>query len=180
VSARPFAGQEASEILYRATESIVERNDRFPAEEAARERYVWAALRWIVLRQRTIFYRGRGPGQADDALRQLANGYLMWIADIDRSRDLIGCVHEADEPLYQIRRKTKRPCLTTIAVKRNWRTAKRLHDEVGDNATVVRMHTRSVRIENSHNLDSDTVLSVIIEKQCFCGALAFVIARAWA
>ena len=53
----------------------------------------------------------------------------------------------------------------------------RLHDEVRDDAAIVRVHARSVGVEDSHDLDVEPVLAVIVEEQGLGAALALVVAR---
>jgi hypothetical protein len=54
----------------------------------------------------------------------------------------------------------------------------RLHDEVADHAAVVGVHARAVGVEDARHLDLQRVLAVVIEKQGFGAALAFVVAAA--
>ena len=54
----------------------------------------------------------------------------------------------------------------------------RLNDEIGNDTAVVGLHARAVGIEDSGDLDLQSVLAPIVEEQGLGATLAFVIARA--
>ena len=68
--------------------------------------------------------------------------------------------------------------LAAVAVDGDRLVRERLHDEVGDDAAVVRVHARAVGVEDARDLDRQLVLAVIVEEQGLGAALAFVVAGA--
>ncbi len=50
-----------------------------------------------------------------------------------------------------------------------------MDDEVGDDASVVRKHARSVGVKDADDADVDAVFAVIIEEEGFCAAFTFVV-----
>ena len=62
------------------------------------------------------------------------------------------------------------------AVDRDVTAHQRLHDEVRHHAPVVRMHARTVGVEDARYLDAQLVLAPVVEKQRLGAALAFIIA----
>jgi len=53
-----------------------------------------------------------------------------------------------------------------------------LDDEVGDDASVVGVHSRAIGIEDPYDADVDVVGSVVIEEESFGAAFSFVVAGA--
>ena len=51
-----------------------------------------------------------------------------------------------------------------------------LYDKVGYNATIIRPHIRAVSVENTDDTNIDLVFAVVVEKEGFGDALAFVVA----
>ena len=52
-----------------------------------------------------------------------------------------------------------------------------LHDEIADDASILGMHMRPVRIKNTRHFDFDSMLAVVVKKQGFRTAFPFVITR---
>ena len=90
----------------------------------------------------------------------------------------MGTRHQSDQSFNQITDITKRPCLLSPPIDRNWIALKRLHNKVGNNTTVLSMHIRSISIEDTGHFYRQTMLSLIIKKQSLVAPLAFVITRA--
>lgn len=53
--------------------------------------------------------------------------------------------------------------------------ANRLHIDVVNDPPIIVVHASAIRIKNTHDLNIQIVLAVIIKKQSFSAALAFVI-----
>jgi hypothetical protein len=53
-----------------------------------------------------------------------------------------------------------------------------LDDEGRNDASIVRVHARAVRIEDARDFDRHVVLTPVVEEQGFGAALALVVARA--
>ena len=52
-------------------------------------------------------------------------------------------------------------------------------DEVGDHASVVRIHARAVGVEYPHDFDADAVLAPVIHEERLRTAFSFVVAGAY-
>ena len=53
-----------------------------------------------------------------------------------------------------------------------------MNDEVRDHASVVRVHARAVRVEDTRDANVEFVLAIIIEEQSLGAAFAFIVAGA--
>ncbi|OAI21969.1 hypothetical protein A1351_20775 [Methylosinus sp. R-45379] len=51
-----------------------------------------------------------------------------------------------------------------------------MDDKVGNNASILDMHARTIGIKDTYDFDLQSVLPMVVEKQCFSATLAFVIA----
>ena len=85
-------------------------------------------------------------------------------------------IHETQEAFDQIVDVAERSCLLAFAKNRDRIALQGLHDKVRYDPAIVGMHTRAVGVENTCDFDVQTMLAVIIEKQCFGAAFAFVVA----
>src|SRR5262249_8301821 len=119
-----------------------------------------------------------GAGHGDYPLRQVTNRELVRIPAVDRSGNVIRGPHQADHPIYQIVDKAERTRLLSISVDGYGLIVKSLDDEIGHDTAVVRLHARSVSIEDAQYLDFQIVLASVVEKQGFRAAFAFIIAGA--
>src|SRR6185437_16847099 len=90
---------------------------------------------------------------------------FLWIADIQRPRDLRSRGHEAQHGIDQIVDIAEGPRLRAVAENADGVTAKRLHDEVRHHPTIRRMHARAERVEYPRDLDLEPVLAVVIEEE---------------
>lgn len=118
-------------------------------------------------------------------LRKINNGFSQFqhrafnrIAEIHRAVKIVRAAHQLIEPIDQIVHIAKRARLFAVAVDRDRLVRQRLHNEVGYNAPIIRMHARAVSIENARDLYTHFVLSPIIHKKRFGAALAFVVTGA--
>ena len=68
--------------------------------------------------------------------------------------------------------------LQAIAKQSNVLVVQRLHDEIGNHATILRMHVWAVGVEYSHHADIDAILPAIVSGEGFGATLALVVARA--
>ena len=68
--------------------------------------------------------------------------------------------------------------MRAIAVNGDVLTTKRLADEVGHHAAVVRVHERTVGVEDAHHANVEIVRAVVVEHDGLGGTLALVVAGA--
>ena len=68
--------------------------------------------------------------------------------------------------------------LLTITINRDVLTFERLNNEIAHHATIVRMHTGAIGVENAHHFDFKLMLAPIIEEERFGAAFALIIATA--
>ena len=87
-------------------------------------------------------------------------------------------IHEQHQPLYKIVDKTERSCLRAVAINRDRFVLQSLYDEIRNHPPVIRVHFRSIGIEDARDADLEIVLAVIVVEERLRTALALVIARA--
>ena len=90
----------------------------------------------------------------------------------------MGGLHKSDQPLDEIGNIAEGPRLTTVSIHSERLPPQRTDDEVAHHSAVIRVHARSVGVEQSGYLDRQIVLASIIEEERLCGPLAFVVTRA--
>ena len=109
----------------------------------------------------------------------MADRHLDRIADVDRSREVVGrVVHQAQPAVEQVVDVAEGAGLHAVAIDGDVLVPERLDDEVRHHAPVVGMHARAVGIEDARHLDAQFVLAVIVEEQRLRTALALVVAGA--
>ena len=86
--------------------------------------------------------------------------------------------HKPHQPIDQIIDIAERPGLRTIAKDGDVIAKKCLNDEVRHDASVVRMHARTISIEYPRDFYRQTMLAPIIEEQCLRASFTLVIAGA--
>src|SRR5262249_11046687 len=143
-----------------------------------RKRDVGLALLGIIRRQGSKLDRGFGVRQPNDLLGKLADREFARISEVDRSCEAGGRVHQSNKTAHGIIDIAEGSRLRAIAEQRDRLALQRLHDEVRNDAPVVRVHARPVRVEDASNLDREFMLAVIIEEQRLRAALAFIVAGA--
>ena len=87
-------------------------------------------------------------------------------------------IHVAAHRLDEIVTVLERARLPSVPEQRDVLVVQRLHDEVGDDASVVRMHVRPVGVEDAHHTHIDTILPPLVGGKSLGTALALVIAAA--
>ena len=92
---------------------------------------------------------------------------------------LPGCVfHEKQKPINQIIHVTETSGLATIAINGDVFARQRLNDEIADDTAIIRVHPRSVGVEDTRHPDIQIVLPFIVKEQSFSGSFPFIIATA--
>jgi hypothetical protein len=109
-------------------------------------------------------------------LRQICYGYFFRIAQIDRACEVGRSIHEPDKAVNKIINIAKGPGLTALAVNGNVFTSQTLQDEIGDNPTVVGLHSGAVSVENAGNLYGQVMLPVVVRKKGLRTAFTFIVA----
>ena len=123
-----------------------------------------------------MYDAGLRARQLEHGLSQLEHGELAGIAEIDRACDVVFGIHQADEAVDQVGDIAEAAGLLSVAIERDVFAAQGLHDEIGDNPAIIRMHAWPISVEDPGDLDLRIVLAVIVEEQRFGAALALVIA----
>ena len=119
-----------------------------------------------------------GPRDFDNQFSQFPDGELTGISDVHRSVKVFRPVHHRLKGIQEIVAVAERTRLATVSVDRDRLAGQRLSDEVADHPTVIRMHPRTIGIEDANDPNIDFVLAVVIEHQRLGGPLAFVVTRA--
>ncbi len=86
--------------------------------------------------------------------------------------------HEPQHQFHQIVHIAERPRLRAISVNGDGLALQGLHDEVRNNPSIIRVHSRAVGVEQPSYLDREAVLAVVGEEEGFRAAFAFVVAGA--
>jgi len=171
---------ELPEILHGFLEAVGEVHFGLPAEVVLGKGNVGLPLFGVVGGEALEDEFGGAAHYRDDLFGQLEHGKLGRVSDVDGARKFRGGIHHADEAVDEVVDIAERAGLQTVAVDGDVLAAKGLHDEVAHHAAVVRVHARPIGVEYAHDLDFNLVLPVVVEKEGFGAALAFVIAGSYA
>src|SRR5690606_34912675 len=112
--------------------------------------------------------------------REFIDGDLSRVAKVDRHSGVGLDPHKRHEAFDQIRNVTERTRLFAAAVDGERSPSERLADEVRNDAAIIGLHPRPVRIEDPRNAGIGQATSQEIEAEGLCRTLALVVARAWA
>jgi len=108
-----------------------------------------------------------------DGLGELKDSEFITVTDVDGSG--LGTVHEQDQTIDQIVDVLERSSLRTITVNSHVFTLESLDDEVGDNSSVVWVHSWTESVEDSGNSDIDTILPHVTVSQSLGDSLSLVV-----
>lgn len=139
---------------------------------------IGATLERIVLRQWARLDLRARPCKFDHHFCKVADREFVRVSQIDGTGKSFRTVHETQETLHKIAHEAEAARLGSIAVDGDRLALQGLHDEVGDDASIGRMHPWSIGIEDADNLDVEPKLAMIIKEQCFCAAFTLIIAGA--
>ena len=115
----------------------------------------------------------RRPRQLDDQLGELLHGVLVRVADVG---GICVAVHEQlVDPIHLVRGIAEAARLRAIAVDGERLARQRLHDEIGDDATVARPHAGAIRVEDADDARVHAVVGVIGHRDGFGKSLCLVI-----
>jgi hypothetical protein len=108
-----------------------------------------------------------------DGLGKLQDGKLVAGTNVDRSG--LVTVHEEDETINEIVDVLERSGLLSVTVDGHVLTLEGLDDEVGDDSTVVRVHSGTESVEDSGHSDLDVVLSHVTVSESLGDSLSLVV-----
>jgi len=111
-------------------------------------------------------------------VRELGDGRLDRVADIDGAGDVVRRRHQTDPAFDQVVDVAEGAGLAAITVERDRIAPQCLDDEVRHDAPVIWMHARAIGVEDARDANAQLVLAVIVEEQSLGAALAFVITGA--
>ena len=161
-------------------EAVAQGDLGLPAQDGLGQADVGPALTGIVLGQ-GLMHQGRtGPGKVADGLGEFDHGEFTRVSEVDGAGKVVGAVHQAHEARDEVVHVAEGPGLGTVAVKGNGLVAQGLDDEVGDDPAVVGVHAGAVGVEDAGDLDTQLVLTAVVEEQGLGAAFAFVVAGAGA
>src|SRR5207253_2041235 len=104
------------------------------------------------------------------------HGALLGVAEVHGRGHAI-VLHERHEPAHEVIDVTEAARLRAVAIDSERAAGERLHDEVADDATVVRIHARSVGVEDARDAHVEPA-TLKVHHQGLGAALAFVVAGA--
>ena len=112
-------------------------------------------------------------GTYSDGLGELKDGEFVTVTDVDGSG--LGTVHEQDQTIDQIVDVLERSSLGTITVNSHVFTLESLDDKVGNDSSVVWVHSWTESVEDSGNSDIDTILPHVTVSQSLGDSLSLVV-----
>lgn len=110
-------------------------------------------------------------------LGQFFDGEFNRVAEVDRAAEVVISIHQADKGLDEVIDIAERTGLQALSVDGYGHVLQGLDNEIRDDPAVVRMHARPVGIEDPPDFNAQVVLPVIVEKEGFGAALAFIVTR---
>mmetsp|Transcript_11584 Transcript_11584/g.32911 ORF Transcript_11584/g.32911 Transcript_11584/m.32911 type:complete len:279 (+) Transcript_11584:1155-1991(+) len=116
-----------------------------------------------------------GFGHVLDVGSKVLDGVLVRIAEVDRA--VVLSVHELVQTIDKVRHILEGPSLLAIAVDGNILVLQGLDDEVRDDSTIVGVHSRSERVEDTGDTNLHIVLVAVAVHHGLGDSLAFVVAR---
>jgi hypothetical protein len=143
-------------------EAFSKLNLRFPLENRLRHRDVRLPLSRIIGGQRLKTELGLCAGHFDDKFGM--DGELAGVADIDRAGHIRRGFHHAKNRLDQVVHIAKGARLSPFPLNRDLLPSQSLHDEIGNHASVIRVHPRAISIEDPDDLDRHFMLSAIVKE----------------
>ena len=149
-----------------------------PVEFFLRKGDIRFTLSGIVRREWTENKLRRAASKQNNHLCQFQHGKLSWITYVYRTCHSSRCCHHADHGFNKIINIAEASGLLAVPVNGNIFPLECLNNKVTDNAAVMRMHSWSVGIKYSYNLDIKIVLPMVVEEECFRTTLPLVITTA--
>ncbi len=122
--------------------------------------------------------------ELNDFFGQLPNGEFTGVAQVDGAGvagaavSCAGHIHEAHKAFDQVVHITKAAGLLAFAIDGDVFTFERLHNEVAHHTPVVGVHAGAIGVEDAGHTNVQPMLTVVVKKQGFSAALAFVVAAA--
>ena len=172
-----LTGNDTPEVVDGFLEPLFKGNGGLPAELFLGQGDVGLALERIVTGERMEGELGTATDLLENKLGELEHGEFSGIADIYGTGDAFR-VHEADEAFDEVVDIAEGAGLGAIAIDGNVFPFEGLDDEVGNDATVVGQHSGAIGVEDANHANIDVVLTMVIEKERFSAAFAFVVAGA--
>lgn len=108
-----------------------------------------------------------------DSLGELEDGELVTVTDVDRSG--LGTVHEQDQTINQIVDVLERSSLGSITVNSHILTLEGLDDEVGNDSTIVWVHSWTESVEDTCDTNINTVLPHVTISQSLGDSLSLIV-----
>ena len=169
--------QRFAEVGNRFFDTLLKRDFRFPSEGFLGESDVRTALFRVIRGKREMGDLGLSSHLLEHEFCQLEHGELTRIAEVHGTDDLL-LLHEAHESLDEIIDIAEGAGLGPLAINSEILTLQGLNDKVGDDASIVVEHARTVGIENTDDTNIDAILAMIVKEERLSRALPLVIAGA--
>lgn len=150
----------------------------FPVEVLFGKGDIGSALFGVVFGQGLEDEFGAGVSEVENVFSEFDHGEFAGVAEVDGAGDGGIAVHEADEAFDEVVAVAEGAGLLAVAIDGDRFALEGLHDEVGNNASVLGVHAGAVCIEDADDFDLELVLAVVVEEERFGAAFAFVVAGA--
>jgi hypothetical protein len=171
----PRLVQNALKVVNGALQTQLDIYLGFPVDLAFGRGNVRSTLAGIIFRRREFDNSALGLGQLFNVLGELLNGKFLWIAQIDRI--VVLAIHQRVQAVDQVRHVLEGPGLLPFPVNGHVPILQRLDDKVADNTSVVGVHARTERVEDTGDTDLHLILIPITVHHRFGDAFALVVTR---
>ena len=166
-----------SEVLNRRIQPLHQRDLWTPVQLALRKRNIWSPLRGVVRRQFTMHELGVASYFRQHDVRQLPDAEFAGIAQVHGPGEcLILYRHHSHHAFDKVVHVAEGSCLAPVTVDGNVLASQCLADEVGHDASVLRVHLRSVGVKDTDDADGDALVSVVIKEKTLGAAFALIVA----
>lgn len=147
---------------------------RLPSNDLFSLGDVRATLLRVIGESRHVANLGRLVYLFDNEFGKLLDGVLDGVSNVD-GESVVG-FHELNEPVDEVVDVLEGAGLAPITVNCNVLAFKGLDDEVGDDTSVMLIHTRTVSVEDTCHANIDIVPLGVRVGEGLCDTLSFVIA----
>ena len=121
------------------------------------------------------FYADVAAAHFNDFFCQFQDVKFIRVSRVNRT-DYFFLIHHSDHAFDQVVDIAERSGLFSVAIHGDILSFQSLDDEVGYHPAIIGHHSWAVGVEDSYHPYVYIILPVIIEKQCFSAALAFIVA----
>lgn len=170
------ASQFLSEVGDGLFQTLFKSDGGCPSQFLFCEGDVRTTLRRIIGGQGAILQPTGGVDVLQHNCRQLPNSEFSGVSQIDRPEKACFIIHHPYHAFNEIVDVLERSRLFPFPVDGDGIAPQRLADEVGYDPAVVRVHERTVCVENADDADVRSFMAMVIEHEAFRATLSLIVA----